>query len=286
MRDAVKTLLALLLVLLAGWIGYRLLFGPEPADPLLVQSVQGDVVHITAGGSRSEARPGLALSPSEHLETSENGRADVSFGGSNTIVVHPGSTVRVLGVTREGVRMELDGGRVTATVRPGRGSLGIVNRGRELVAQDADFAVGVGKGGALATEIERGTVVVRGVPDLDRLDPGQRLSLAPDGSARLAPVPESLLLQVAWPDQTRTREAEVTVRGRTDPGAEVRVGSPGRWMTVIAASDGTFEATIPLSEGTHPVEVVAVDPLGRTQRVETSLTRDSKAPPSTIEVRY
>ncbi len=286
MRDSVKTLLAVLLVLAAGWIGYRILFRPEPAGPLLVQSVQGGVVFVQAGGARTEARPGLSLAPMDRIETSENGRADLSFGESNTIAIHPGSAVRVLGVTHEGVRVELDGGRVQATVRPGRGSLGIVYQGREVVAQDADFAVGVGQGGLFAVESQRGTVVVRGVPDIDRLAEGQRMNVTADGTARLAAIPESLLLQVAWPEEARTREAEISVRGRTDPGAEVRVGTAGRWTTVIAANDGTFEASLPLAEGVNPVEVVSMDPLGRTERQEAPLTRDSLPPPSTIEVRY
>jgi hypothetical protein len=286
MRDSVKTLLAILVVLAVGWIGYRVLFRPEPAGPLLVEAVQGGVIFIEAGGARVEARPGVALAPMDRIETSENGRADLSFGESNTIAIHPGSAVKVLGVSPEGVRVELDGGRVQATVRPGRGSLGIVNEGREVVAQDADFAVGIGQGGLLAVESQRGTVVVRGVPDINRLAEGQRMSVTPDGTARLAAIPESLLLQVAWPDQARTREAEVSVRGRTDPGAEVRVGTSGRWTTVIAATDGTFEAAVPLAEGVNPVEVVSVDPLGRSQREEASLTRDSRPPPSAIEVHY
>ena len=183
--------------------------------------------------------------------------------------------------------MELDEGRIEATIRPGRASLGIVNRNREVVATDASFAVGVNAAGAFAVESQRGQLAVSGMGGVETIDEGQRVIATEGGRAHVSPIPESLLLEVAWPEAARTREAEVMVRGRTDPGAEVRIGTAGRWTTVVAGSDGRFVASVPLNEGKNPLQVVSQDPLGRSSVEQGEVVRDSEPPRgATFDVQY
>lgn len=287
MRDSLRLVVVLTLLLAIAWVGYLLLFPSDSHLPLLVQEVEGGVSYTDASGARSVAVPGLILQQSDRLQTEADGRATLSFGDRNTIVLQRATAIHVLGVSAEGVRIELDEGRVEATVRPGHGTVGIANHGREFTGEDAVFAVGVGAQGNLAVEARSGALAVSGVEETAGIAPGQRLVVLPDGRATTNSIPESLLLEVAWPEEAHTREAEVTVRGRTDPGAAVRVGTGGRWSTVIAGEDGRFEASIPILEGFNPLDVVSEDPLGHQATQAGGVHRDSTPPgKTTFEVRY
>lgn len=287
MRDALKFLVAILAVLVVGGIGYRIVFPYKDVAPVLIQQVEGTVHYIGEGNQRTEAYPGQPLQRQDRVETSENGRARLTYGQHSSMQLQHGTSIRVLGITSEGVRVELDQGRVEATVRSGTESLGIVSRGREVQARDAIFDVGVNQQGTLAVETREGEVELLGMGDLDRMSEGQRITAPANGEPAMSPIPEAMLLEVAWPESARTREAEVTVRGRTDPGAEVRVGAAGRWTTVVAGNDGSFEATVPLEEGPNPLRVVSEDPLGRASSAESEVLRDTEPPQgSSFEVQY
>jgi hypothetical protein len=287
MSENLRITLAIVAILILGFVGYRVLFPSDDAVPLLVQAVEGTVHHVDEKGARAEVTPGLILERASRLETEADGRAFVALGEGSTLTVDQASAVRILDVTHDGVRIELDGGSVEATVRPERGSVGIVHKNREVVGHDGSFAVGVNESGSMAVESHSGAVELRGVESVEGLGQGQRLLLLSDGTPQVAAIPESLLLEVAWPQSVRTRHAEVAVRGLTDPGAEFRVGASGRWTTVVADASGHFEANIPLEEGENPLKVISRDPLGNTTEEQKLLTRDSEPPQSaSFEVQY
>ncbi|MFH1469372.1 MAG: FecR domain-containing protein [Pseudomonadota bacterium] len=287
MSENLRFVLAVVAILVVGLVGYRLLFPPDDTMPLLVQAVEGTVQTIDGRGDRVEVSPGLVLGRSDRIETAADGRAFLSMGEGSTLTLDHESAIRVLAVTRDGVRVELDGGAVEATVRPERGRVGVVHGGREVSSDDGSFAVGVNAGGNLAVEAHIGEVSVQGVEAVQALQEGERLMLLADGTPQVASIPESLLLEVAWPESARTRHAEVAVRGQTDPGAEVRLGASGHWTTVTADATGHFEAAIPLLEGENPLRVVSRDPLGRSVETSHTVTRDSEPPAaSSIEVQY
>ncbi len=287
MSENLRITLAVIAILVVGFIGYEILFPGQETIPLLVQAVEGGVQHVNEKGEREDVTPGLVLERASRIETQVDGRAFLALGEGSTLTIDQGSSVRVLNVTRDGVRIELDNGSVEATVRPERGSLGIVHSDREVIGRDGSFAVGVNASGSLAVESHEGSLELLGIESVPSLGQGERLLLLSDGTPRVAAIPESLLLEVAWPESARTRQAEVAVRGLTDPGAEVRVGAAGRWTTVVADASGHFEAAIPLEEGANPLRVISRDPLGRTTEAERSLHRDSEPPASaSFEVQY
>ncbi len=287
MNENLRIIVAVVCILVVGFLGYKVLFPGDEVVPLLVQAVEGSVHHVDQRGTRESVAPGLILEHSSRLETDANGRAFLALGGGSTLTVDQASSVRILDVSPDGVRMELDGGSVEATVRPERGSVGIVNRDREVVGRDGTFAVGVNPSGNMAVESHDGDVELIGIGQVATLAQGERLLLLSDGTPKVAAIPESLLLEVAWPESARTRHAEVAVRGLTDPGAEVRVGASGRWTTVVADAEGHFEAAISLDEGDNPLHVVSRDPLGRTSEDQKLVTRDSQPPSSaSFEVQY
>jgi hypothetical protein len=279
MPDLLKSALLVVLVVLLGLAGYRLIFGAEDdADALFIRSVAGGVDAIDRDGRRTPASAGQSLKPMERVETRGDGHAVLAFGEANTVSLQHGTTIKVLSVSSEGVRLEMDGGRVEATVRPGRGSLDIVSRNREVVAENAVFMVGVNSEGTLAAEAREGNLRIYGVEALNELAEGQRIVAPVEAPGVLAPISRSLLLEVMWPQESRTREAEVSVRGRTDPGAMVSVRASDVLTTVVADAEGRFEAAVPLQQGPNPLEILSEDPLGRQAREEKELTRDNEPP--------
>ncbi len=284
MRDVAQLLAAAVLVLGLGWFVYGWQFRPEPPGSLSVKEVQGDVQVNHPSGAIT---PGIGteLLGDERLVTGATGSKIVlSLGERSHITVEAESRVRVVGSTDEGVQLELEDGRVRATVRPGDGELGLLAREREILARDAAFVVGLGKDGTTEVQVGSGEVLLEGFDQVEKASGGQRV-VASEHGARLAPIPTSLLLKVAWPEE-RTRQDRVAVAGTTDPGARVVVTGTGESRAVTADGEGRFEAHVVLKEGTNVVEVAATSVLGLETRASWKITRDSQGPTGVFEVRY
>ena len=192
--------------------------------------------------------------------------------------------MRVTSVDAEGVRLELEDGALEATVRPGTPPLRVANSGREVVAINADLAVGVADG-VLQVEAREGEVALSGA-DQTRLEEGSVATLV-DRKAVIAPIPEELLLTVDWPAKQRTRAESDVLQGRTAPGARVFVRGPWGELTTTADAEGRFSIEVPLDEGGNSVTVAAVDPLGNDREVQGTLaTRDTLGPGSKAGVVY
>jgi hypothetical protein len=276
-------LVLLLFVLGLGWLGYGYLFGDEGAGTLSVETVDGAVRRVDVLGGEQPAKPGDTLQLRDRLIADAGGRAVLSLGPDARVTVEESSSVRVLAVDEANVRLELEGGKVQATIRPGARSLGIEADGRALTTGDADFTAARSSDGTLGVTTTRGSVAVTGVPGAERLSAGQRLVAAPGGEAFLAPASAELLLNVAWPEATRTRAERVEVRGKTEPGARVRVGREGAWTEVVADATGAFSAQISLADGVNDVSVEARSVLGEVLAATHVIERDTRPP--TLDVR-
>lgn len=284
MRDVLQVLLVAALVLLLGGVVYRLMFGGPSTPPLLVERVEGEVLHISAGAS-TNARPGQVLEPSDRVVAREGSRAVLGLGEDTRLVLHASSSVRVLGQGEDGLRVELEDGRVQATVRPGAGLVGVRARDREVRAENASFAMGIGDDNTVMVDVSVGDVALRGFGDQTALVAGQRVIASPGQEPVVNAIPESLLLDVRWPEHVRTKEQQVIVSGRTEPGATVRIKGMAGGEKVIADTNGSFELTVGLAEGDNALELEAVDALGNQRRVSWSITRDSRGPTGEFTVR-
>ncbi len=284
MRGELFAVLTLLLILGAGWLAYVWVFERAGDADLLVQSVIGDVQHARADGRVSQAQEGEALEREDRIRAGGDGQAVLAFGPQMRVTVTPGSEVVVVDVTAEGVRLDLEGGEVQATVRPGGGTLGIGAEGRLFEMEDADLRMIRADDGTVAVESLRGNVRFGVEGATQELHAGERV-VAPRGRPPLPPSSsEELLLQVQWPSR-RSRSERATISGRTEPGASVRVGGPGEWVTVRAAEDGSFAAETPLAEGVNEVRVEATSVLGNVGRSSGTLERDTTAPVVGVEIR-
>jgi len=188
------------------------------------------------------------------------------------------TVMRVLNADSTGVQIDLGEGEVTARVRQGAPPLDIVSKSRTIRATDADFTVMVSRRGGLSTMAQRGQISVSGLGGTQTLKAG--LAAHSDSQNRLAiePVTENLLLDVEWPEEARTRLAEVEVAGQTDPYATVTVGTGPEAVRVRSDRDGRFRATVKLREGENEVTLKVRDVAGREAIKVQKVRRDSTAP--------
>lgn len=275
------------LVALAAGIGAVWTYLSDGAGEmaLVLAAVDGEVTLVGPDGQPLSVQAGQELNASEKLATGRDSRAVLGLGSETRIRLGPESNLHVTSVTADGVSLELEGGALEATVRPGSGSVRVGNGGREVVATNAEFAVGVSDG-VLQVEARDGELGLSGV-DETRLQAGSVATLV-DRKAEIATIPEELLLEVRWPAVERTRAETQEVSGRTVPGARIEVR--GGWEEpVVGRADGTgrFRIEVPLTEGRNPVTVVATDPLGHRADVEGELlTRDTVGPRTKSGVKY
>lgn len=278
MRRLVAPVLAVVVLIAAAVAILTYLGGEASPASLVLSEVDGRVVITSRDGRTAEAAAGATLAESDRVATDEASRAVLAVGDTTRIDLGPASAVQVRDIDAEGVRIELEGGALTATVRPGSGALTVGNQGRQIVATDADFAVGVGKDGTLFAEASRGQLLASGIPGATAIAEGARLTVTTTGEASVSPIPSELLLSVQWPAETRTRAGTTRVSGRTEPGARVIVGHGEGAVEVVADASGAFVADVPLVEGTNRIEVRAVSVLGTAADVEQVVQRDTRGP--------
>lgn len=286
MSKELQALAVLLLILGVAWLGYGHLFGDDGGERLVVSAVEGTVRRVDGFGAETAAEAGLALQPRDRIVAGAGGRAVLALGPDSRVTIEEKSAVRVLAADQTGVKLELEGGRVQATIRPGAGPVGISSDGRSVVAQDADFTVVRAEDGTLGVVAERGQVGIEGLPGTERLAAGERLVAARGGTALVAPASEELLLKVAWPTAARTRDEATEVRGHTEPNAHVRLGREGAWVEVKADDKGDFVTRVPLAEGANEIRVEATSVLGASVAVVHSVVRDTTAPSVSTQIRY
>ncbi|MES2641204.1 MAG: FecR domain-containing protein [Myxococcota bacterium] len=286
MSKELQALLVLLLILGVAWLGYGRLFGDDGGERLVVAAIEGTVRRVDGFGAEIPAEAGLALKPRDRIVAGVGGRAVLALGPDSRVTIEESSAVRVLAADQSGVKLELEGGRVQATIRPGSGRLGISSEGTSVVADDADFTVVRGDDGTLGVVADRGQVGIEGIPGTERLSAGERLVAARGGTALVAPASEELLLKVAWPTAARTRDEATEVRGHTEPNAYVRLGWDGAWVEVKADAAGDFVARVPLAEGSNEIRVEARSVLGTSIAASHTVVRDTTAPNVSTQIRY
>ncbi|MFZ5482162.1 MAG: FecR domain-containing protein [Myxococcota bacterium] len=283
MRKDLLPLLLLLALLVAGFAGYRVLFSSEAAFVLV--EATGDVRRTDALGGQRALEAGAALDARDRVSAGAGGRAVLAIGDDTRVTVEEESSVKVLGVDAAGVRLELEGGRVQATVRPGSGSVGIVAGDTEFTSDDADFRVDR-DGDVVGVAVDRNAVSVKGLDGVTEVREGQTLVAPADGDPLLRPATEALLLYVADPAAARVRDDATEVRGKTVPGARVRVRGAGDWQEVRADPNGEWVARVSLAEGENAVRVEARDVLGNVATSSVTVVRDTTAPAVGVEVRF
>lgn len=281
--DRALTAVAVVLLLAAAVALWRYA-GPEDGPTqLTIESVQGDVSR-NRGELSQHASIGMAVLPGDRLVTGPASTTTISRGGRSPITLDSETFVSVSRVEEGLVELNVERGRVRARVRPDGGALRLVSAGRAVLATDATLSLAADADGGLAIAAEDGRVAVSGVGGVGELGPRAQAIVMPDGAVRSGPIPDDVLLDVAWPP--RGQVARVTVQGQTEPGAWVRIFAAEVAGPVRADADGRFSMPVVLQEGENEVEVAVIDAFGRERRTSTQLVRDTKGPTFKVELDY
>ena len=279
MRNHLQVLAAAAAVLVAGWLAYFLLFERGGAPSIVVLEATGAVTRTNPSAGAAPLSAGDQLLVRDRVQVSGQGGALLGVGPDTRLRLEPDTVIEVLSVDADGVRVELEDGRVQARVRPGSPQLAVSSQGRLLRAADADFTVGADADAeVLAVVVNRGDVGIEGAPGGPQaLEAGSSATLMPGELPILNADDADLLLDVRWPT-AETRDDTVTLDGRTAPRARIRVTGGAQPVDGIADVDGRFSVAVPLREGDNTLRVSARDPLGRDVVVDGRARRDTRAP--------
>jgi hypothetical protein len=279
MRNHLPVLAAAAAVLVVGWLAYFLLFDRSGAPAIVVLEASGGVTRANPSAGAAPLAAGDELLVRDRIQVGADGGALLGVGAETRLRLEPDSVIEVLSVDEDGVRVELEDGRVQARVRPGSPQLAVSSQGRLLRAADADFTVGADREAeVLAVAVERGQVGVEGAPGgTQALEAGSTATLMPGALPILQQSDAALLLDVRWPT-AQTRAATITLEGRTAPRARVRVTGGAAPAEGLADAEGRFTVGVPLREGDNALEVTARDSLGRDVAVDGRAHRDTRAP--------
>ncbi len=285
MKELIQPLLLAVAILLVGVGVYRVVFGLEEEPAVRVESVRGTVERQGREGVEV-VKSGMRVGLEERIVVGAGSQAALTFGENMRLTLQSESSLRVLGSSGNGLRVELEDGRVQATVRPGGAELGVVAAGREVTADSARFTMGVGAADSMGVEVREGRVSVAGVEGVEAVGQGERLVATAEGPLVQGAIPTRLLLEVQWPGAEATRSEKALIRGSTEPGAEVLAGGEAGAVRTVADPEGRFALEVALEEGENSLKLQARGVTGQEQTAESTLTRDSEAPTGRFEVNY
>lgn len=286
MRRSVAIALALVVVVAMCIAIWRYVRNTREGNRLVLAEIRGQVA-LEGPGRDGTAASGTELKANDLVRTAAGARAVLELDGGSRVRIGPSSSVVIDAVDATGVSLDLEGGALKATVRPESGPLSVNGAGLTVQATDADFDLGIDPTDTdlMVVETTRGEVAVMGA-DVARIAAGSRAVIS-ERRAAVGPIPEDLLLSVAWPEASRTRSEKTVVSGQTAPGARVQLSGGFGQLVLHADAQGNFEAVVPLLEGKNELVVVAFDLLGEKADVRGVLqTRDTRGPAFRGGVEY
>ncbi len=278
MRQSVGPIIALIVILLVGVVGYRALFsstGPE----LRVLRVVGRVERRAAQLGPTALVAGDLLDLQDSVQVGDDGELSVAVGEEAELRLRSGTTVTITEVGERGLRLELEQGRVTARVRRGGAGVGVGAGPRAARLTEGEANIGRDASDLFTVEAVEGEVAVDGAPGHGALGPGEALVVSGEGGVVEAHLAEALLLELLLPE-ARDEQGRVSIIAHTSPFSMVRVrgeGAPlaedGGPLTLRANGEGELRLP-PMVVPPKGLDLVldATDPFGRTvsqrQRVE------------------
>lgn len=220
---------------------------------------------------------GTSLEESALLRTS-NGSIKLTIGEATEVKVSRDSRLRLEELSHEFTRLNLEQGRLSATLLEGSNRHLAVNvLGSEATTTTAggEFSLLRGEKGAVTVASLAGSVTVSSHDRSTVVHKGEQTTAAVGLSPSPAlKIPASLFVKLQLAGNRKLRTRRTTVHGTTTPGSSVSVNG-----VAVTAINGRFSVSVPLTEGDNTVKVVAHDVLGRVQTKRISgLVVDSKPP--------
>jgi hypothetical protein len=225
--------------------------------------------------------PGTQLGVTDRIRSRGEGVAALRAADGSRIELVDEVEVTVEALTRSLAELELHRGRLRADLAEGSDlALRVTSSGATAEAQDGAFVVVADGSGMVAVASETAEVRLRAHDREVLVAAGQQAVVPPEGPpSDPQAIPDSVLLEVAWPTGRVQRDRRLVVRGHVAPGSEVRVAD----RSTPVRPDGSFETEVELAEGVNRVAVRARDIAGRT-KVDESPAVMLKTRPPPLEV--
>jgi hypothetical protein len=255
---------------------------------MVSRDVRGPV-WVERAGERQATVVGDVVPPGSRVVTGPEGSVTLSIGEHASVTLEANTQVGVLAVEGPVTSVLMERGLLAAEA-DGEPALEVRLRGTLHVLR-----IEAGSGSVLhdghgrsTVACARGEILVDGVPTLRS---GEVARLRPRAVPRPGPAAKTLHLSASAEDTRPART--MTVRGRTNPGAEVDVGG----VVVPVDDEGRFSTTVARPAPGHPLVVRARDVHGRHETLRLARARPEPNPatepsgapekaPSSIEGRW
>jgi len=231
--------------------------GPRPPPPVALpapvpEKISFRVIEVTGapeierGGIRRPARLDDELFASDTLVTPRG--ASLRFASKGQEFQLPEVTrVGVTEATSANSRFRLERGLLQARIDDDPNRSVEISAAKSAVARTTGGELQVSSSGqVVAVAVRRGGAEFTSGGQTVAIAEGQRTAAAAGGApAPPEAIPESALLEVAWPEEKITNHRRVSVSGTYVPGAIVVIGT----STLEVQPDGHFRGIVELREG-------------------------------------
>lgn len=237
---------------------------PPKPDGLIVSGVTGRVERRTLDENWRPVAEGDRLGLNESLRTGPASSAKLQVDERSRFELAEDGELSVRDLTETVHQFQLRGGRIQVDYQPsGQRVMRIETPDAKAVAEARSGKFGVlAAGKVVSVAAVTGSVKLTARDQSVRVGPGQTSSASDTwGPLDPRPIPKAILLKVVDPDKRIVSARHVTVRGRTDPGAQVRIN--GKLARVD--EKGRFKTRVPLKEGTNRIVIKSLDASGRQQ---------------------
>jgi hypothetical protein len=233
-------------------------------------------VEVRRDGSWLPAAQGEALAYDDSIRTAGGATAGLKLGDIS-VVLEQRSEVTVREMSDEVKNLRLDKGILAAKVQGGgKEKLRVRAAGSSAVAEAAEgsFTVFNDGKGLVAVAPSSGTVQLTSSGGDQLLAAGERGVVTDDKAPKVDKVPQTVLLNVNWPEDDLARPRDVVVTGKVEATTRVEING----VSVPVSRDGSFEAPVSVKRGKNPVSIVARDLSGTTRTSNNSIAVSQKAP--------
>lgn len=241
------------------------------------------VVETRVGDEWREVQSGDRFPRDTVIRTGEGATVTLIMADDTTVVLKQNTELSIEELTAELARVKLARGRIGADVS-GKVTLQVAAEGTTAVAETrrGKFSLFSNGRGIVVVASERGSVKLKTSGGDWLLEAGNQAVIRKDDAPIPSAIPEEVLLNVVWPDAKVTRDKKITITGRVAPGTVVRInGTPA-----VLNPDGTFTSSVALRRGRNPLEVEAVDMLGRKVTLEDSVLVRRTGPTVSSEAEW
>lgn len=242
---------------------------PVPTvEPLhtVVLTTRGKVERQVGDTGWQGIKPGDQLLPEESIRTGAGAEVDLQIGDDSKILVAERSKLAVADPTTAVRTLTLKTGRIAVEHQGGSDNQRVLRiqdeEGKVLVSATAARFNVLRNGKSFVVATETGSVDLNTTRGTTLVQAGEQAiatpNTAPSPAVRIS---KKLLLKIAATGPGLPQGLCTVVKGKTDPGAELRID--GRSIPINAR--GFFNVPVPRTAGKNSVSVLTRDVQGRTQ---------------------